>query len=167
MPEPLNILILCTGNSARSILGEGLVGHVSQGRARGYSAGSHPAGGINPVALETLAKHGVPIAAPRSKSWDEFVRPGAPVMDIVITVCDSAAAETCPVWPAANDGPVQAHWGVPDPAFVQPIEARREAFEIVFQTLRRRFEAFFANPVETLSGPERRALLQHIAESIE
>jgi arsenate reductase (thioredoxin) len=161
---PLNILILCTGNSARSILGEGLVGHVSQGRARGFSAGSHPAGGVNPVALETLARHGVPIENPRSKSWDEFSAPGAPVMDLVITVCDSAARETCPVWPGA---PVQAHWGVPDPAFVQPIEARREAFEIVFETLRRRFEAFFANPVETLSGPERRALLQQIAESIE
>jgi arsenate reductase (thioredoxin) len=160
---PLNILILCTGNSARSILGEALAGHLSQGRARSYSAGSRPAGQVNPAALETLEKHAIPIAAPRSKSWDEFAQHGAPVMDVVITVCDSAANEACPVWLGA---PVQVHWGIPDPAHGEPLEARRAAFEAAFQTLRRRFEAFFAQPVETLTAPERRALLQAIAESV-
>ena len=173
---PLNILILCTGNSARSILGEALVGHVSQGRARGYSAGSKPAGQVNPVALETLARHGVHIADPRSKSWDEFAAPGAPKMDIVITVCDSAGKELCPVWPGA---PVQVHWGIPDPAHVEPLEARRAAFEVAFQTLKRRFEKFFVtkgNPygategspsgtsvVDAMNPTERKAMLQQIA----
>ena len=101
---PLNILILCTGNSARSILGEALVGHVSKGRAQGFSAGSAAAGQVNPVALETLARHGVPLSQARSKSWDEFATATAPRMDIVITVCDSAGRETCPVWPGAPHG---------------------------------------------------------------
>ena len=156
----LNVLVLCTGNSARSILGEALVGHVSGGRARGFSAGSNPAGKVNPVALETLAKHGVDIDEVRSKHWDEFSAPGAPSMDIVITVCDSAGRETCPVWPGA---PVQVHWGIPDPAHVEPIEARREAFERAFQTLKRRLEAFFAKPVERMTPADRKALLQKIA----
>ena len=157
---PLNILVLCTGNSARSILGEALATHLSSGRARGYSAGSKPAGQVNPVALETLARHGVPIADPRSKRWDEFAAPDAPRMDIVLTVCDSAGKESCPVWPGA---PVQVHWGIPDPAHVEPLAARREAFERAFQTLARRFEKFFANDVEALSPAERRTLLQEIA----
>lgn len=156
----LNILVLCTGNSARSILGEALVAHVSNGRAQGFSAGSNPAGKVNPLALETLAKHGVAIADPRSKHWDEFVASDAPKMDIVITVCDSAAKETCPIWPGA---PVQLHWGIPDPAHVEPLEARREAFEVAFQTLKRRFEQFFACDVEALHPGERKVLLQHIA----
>ena len=157
---PLDLLILCTGNSARSILGEALVGHVSQGRARGHSAGSKPAGTVNPVALETLAKHGVPLPEARSKRWDEFAAPGAPPMDIVITVCDSAGREVCPVWPGA---PVQVHWGIPDPAHVEPIEARRQAFEVAYRTLKRRFEKFFAADVETMSAAERKALLQNVA----
>lgn len=158
---PLNILVLCTGNSARSILGEALVGHLSQGRARGFSAGSQPTGQVNPVALETLARHGVPLPTPRSKSWAEFAAPDAPAIDIVITVCDSAGRETCPVWPGA---PVLAHWGIPDPAHVEPLEARRAAFETAYQTLHRRFTKFFAAPVETLSAAERKALLQRIAD---
>lgn len=158
---PLNVLVLCTGNSARSILGEALVGHLSQGRARGFSAGSKPGGVVNPVALETLARHGVPIAEPRSKSWDEFAAPGAPPMDIVITVCDSAGRETCPVWPGA---PVSVHWGIPDPAHVEPLAARREAFEIAFQTLKRRLVQFFASDVEAMTPAGRAALLRRIAE---
>lgn len=157
---PLNILVLCTGNSARSILGEALATHLSGGRARGFSAGSNPAGAVNPVALETLDKHGVPMPHPRSKHWAEFAEPEAPAIDIVITVCDSAARETCPVWPGA---PVQVHWGIPDPAHVEPLAARREAFETAFQTLQRRFEKFFASDVEALSPAERKALLQAIA----
>ena len=157
---PLNILVLCTGNSARSILGEALATELSGGRARGFSAGSRPAGQVNPVALETLARHGVPIADPRSKRWDEFAAPGAPAIDIVLTVCDSAANETCPVWPGA---PVQVHWGIPDPAHVEPIAARRAAFEVAFQTLKRRFAAFFAHDIETLTAAERKTLLQKIA----
>ena len=158
---PLNVLILCTGNSARSILGEALITHVSQGLAQGYSAGSRPAGQVNPVALETLARHGVPMPNPRSKCWDEFATPDAPKMDIVITVCDSAGKETCPIWPGA---PVQVHWGIPDPAHVEPMEARRAAFEVAFQTLKWRLDKFFASPVETLNAVERRALLQKIAQ---
>lgn len=157
---PLNILVLCTGNSARSILGEALASHLSGGRARGFSAGSNPAGAVNPVALETLARHGVPMLHPRSKHWAEFAEPEAPAIDIVITVCDAAARETCPVWPGA---PVQVHWGIPDPAHVEPLAARRAAFETAFQTLKRRFEKFFACEVEALSPAERQALLQEIA----
>lgn len=157
---PLNILVLCTGNSARSILGEALATHLSGGRAHGFSAGSNPAGAVNPVALETLANHGVPMLHPRSKHWAEFAAPEAPAIDIVITVCDSAARESCPVWPGA---PVQVHWGIPDPAHVEPLAARREAFETAFQTLKRRFEKFFSREVEALSPAERKTLLQQIA----
>jgi arsenate reductase len=157
---PLNVLVLCTGNSARSILGEALVTHLSNGRAQGFSAGSNPAGKVNPVALETLARHGVAIPDPRSKRWDEFAAPDAPKMDIVITVCNSAGKEACPVWPGA---PVQVHWGIPDPAHVEPLAARREAFEVAFQTLKWRFEKFFANDVLAMSPAERKALLKQIA----
>ena len=156
----LNILVLCTGNSARSILGEALATHLSSHRARGFSAGSHPAGRVNPVALETLEKHGIQLESPRSKRWDEFAAPDAPAIDIVLTVCDSAASEVCPVWPGA---PVQVHWGIPDPAHVDPIEARRAAFETAFQTLKRRFESFFAHDVEAMTPVERKSLLQQIA----
>lgn len=157
---PLNVLVLCTGNSARSILGEALVENLSGGRARGYSAGSRPGGVVNPVALETLARHGVAMAEARSKSWDEFAGAEAPAMDIVITVCDSAGRETCPVWPGA---PVRVHWGIPDPAHVEPLAARRDAFEVAFQTLSRRLTAFFAEPLEQMTPAERKALLQRIA----
>ena len=157
---PLNVLILCTGNSARSILGEALVTDVANGCAQGFSAGSNPTGKVNPVALETLERHGVALPNPRSKRWDEFAAPDAPKMDIVITVCDSAGKETCPVWPGA---PVQVHWGIPDPAHVELLEARREAFEVAFQTLKWRFEQFFSNDVLAMSAAERKALLQQIA----
>lgn len=145
-----NILVLCTGNSARSILGEMLFNHLGAGRVRAYSAGSRPAGQVNPVALETLQKHGIPCADARSKSWDEFnadAVPPAPTFDFIFTVCGNAANETCPVWPGH---PTTAHWAIPDPAHVEPVEARRAAFEAAYQSLRTRIAAFLALPLETM-----------------
>ncbi len=156
---PFNVLVLCTGNSARSILGEMLFNHLGGGRVKAWSAGSKPGGTVNPVALETLARHGVPADGARSKSWDEFAAPGAPEFDFIFTVCANAANETCPIWPGH---PTTAHWGIPDPAHVEPLAARREAFETAYQSLRRRIEAFLALPLETMSREEfpegRRAL---------
>ena len=146
-----NVLVLCTGNSARSILGEMLFNHLGQGRIKAYSAGSKPAGQVNPAALETLEKHGVPCAGARSKSWDEFAGPDAPQIDFIFTVCGNAASETCPVWPGH---PTTAHWALPDPAHVEPIEARREAFEQAYQSLHQRISAFLALPLETMSRNE-------------
>lgn len=147
MSKPLNVLVLCTGNSARSILGEMLFNHLGQGRIKAYSAGSKPSGVVNPVALETLKKHGVPYEGSRSKSWDEFAQASAPEFDFIFTVCDNAANETCPIWPGH---PSTAHWGIPDPAHVEPIEARRVAFEAAYQALHKRISAFLALPLETM-----------------
>jgi arsenate reductase len=146
-----NVLVLCTGNSARSILGEMLFNHLGQGRIKAYSAGSKPGGVVNPVALETLAKHGVPHDGARSKSWDEFAVPSAPTLDFIFTVCGNAAQETCPVWPGH---PTTAHWGIPDPAHVEPMTARREAFEEAYQSLKNRIEGFLALPLETMTPQE-------------
>lgn len=146
-----NVLVLCTGNSARSILGEMLFNHLGQGRVKAYSAGSKPAGRVNPVALETLAKHGVSCEGARSKSWDEFAAPAAPAIDFIFTVCGNAAQEACPVWPGH---PTTAHWGIADPAHVEPIEARRDAFEEAFQSLKKRIEAFLALSLESMSRAE-------------
>lgn len=156
-----NILVLCTGNSARSILGEALFNHLGKGRVRAFSAGSRPTGRVNPVALETLEKHGLAVADARSKSWDEFAVPGSLTFDFIFTVCDNAANEACPVWPGH---PATAHWGIPDPAHVEPIEARRAAFEQAYQELRRRVEAFLALPLETLSREEAIAAARRIHE---
>lgn len=142
-----NVLVLCTGNSARSILGEMLFNHLGRGRIRAYSAGSKPAGQVNPVALETLAKHGIPTEGARSKSWDEFAGPGAPVIDFIFTVCGNAAQEACPVWPGH---PTTAHWGISDPAHVEPLEARRAAFEEAYEALEKRVQAFLALPLESM-----------------
>ena len=146
---PINVLILCTGNSARSILGEALFKHLGQGRVRAFSAGSRPSGKVNPVAIETLEKHGVPLPSDvRSKSWDEFAAPGAPALDYIFTVCASAAGETCPIWPGQ---PTTAHWGIDDPAHVEPMAARRDAFEVAYAALEKRISAFLALDLASLS----------------
>ncbi|MBS3936448.1 MAG: arsenate reductase ArsC [Sulfuritalea sp.] len=161
---PMNILVLCTGNSARSILGEMLFNHLGKGRVVAHSAGSRPAGRVNPVALETLEKHGVPCAGARSRSWDELdagaVPPG-PTFDFIFTVCGNAAQESCPVWPGH---PAAAHWGIDDPAHVEPLDARREAFEKAYQELRARVEAFLALPLETMTRTEALAAARRIHE---
>jgi arsenate reductase len=146
-----NVLVLCTGNSARSILGEMLFNHLGQGRIKAYSAGSKPGGIVNPVAIETLQKHGIPCDGARSKSWDEFSAdtvPPPPTFDFIFTVCGNAANEVCPMWPGH---PTTAHWGIPDPAHVEPLEARRAAFEEAYQSLHQRISAFLALPLETMS----------------
>lgn len=143
-----NVLFLCTGNSARSILAEAYLNHAARGRYRAYSAGSHPNGRVNPFAIELLAKSGLPTSGARSKSWDEFAAPEAPKIDFVFTVCDSAAAEACPIWPGH---PVSAHWGVPDPAAVGGSdEEKRRAFREAFTALSRRIDLFLALPAEKL-----------------
>ncbi|MFY0636806.1 arsenate reductase ArsC [Maricaulis maris] len=147
----LNILVLCTGNSARSILAEALLNARGDGRISAFSAGSCPTGAPNPLALETLATHDLPTEGYRSKSWDEFAAPDAPELDAVITVCDSAAAEVCPVWPGA---PVRAHWGLPDPAGIDDIDAARKAFVDTFRALDARILAL----LDALQGSDRIAL---------
>ena len=158
---PFNVLVLCTGNSARSILAEALFNHLGGGRFKAYSAGSQPSGTVNPVALETLDKHGVPLPEARSKSWDEFAAPGAPEMDFIFTVCASAAGEACPIWPGQ---PTTAHWGIADPAHVEPLAARREAFATAYRQLARRIGAFVTLPLETLSAQEVAAAARRIHE---
>jgi arsenate reductase len=146
---PMNVLFLCTGNTARSILAEAAMNHLSGGRFRAYSAGSHPKGQVNPFALELLAREHIPTEGLRSKSWDEFATPDAPVFDFVITVCDAAAAEQCPLWPGH---PATAHWGVPDPAAVEGSDdVKRKAFRDAFEALRRRIERFASLPFGRLS----------------
>ena len=159
---PIHILVLCTGNSARSILGEALFNHLGQGRVRAYSAGSQPSGKVNPVALETLERHGVPLPDARSKSWDEFAVPGAPQLDYIFTVCASAAGEVCPIWPGH---PATAHWGIDDPAHVEPLEARRAAFEKAYVQLERRIRAFLALPLETMPAADIKLAAQLIHEA--
>jgi arsenate reductase len=142
-----NVLILCTGNSARSVLGEVLFNTLGKGMFKAYSAGSKPAGKVNPGAIEWLQAHGHSIEGLRSKSWDEFAAPGAPEFDFVFTVCDNAAGEVCPVWYGA---PVTAHWGIPDPAHIEGDDARRAAFNKAAEQLARRIQLFMNLPVEKL-----------------
>ena len=143
-----SVLFLCTGNSARSILAEAYFNHAARGRYRAFSAGSHPTGVVNPLALQTLERHGIAAPAARSKNWDEFAQPDAPQIDFVITVCDSAAAELCPIWPGH---PLKAHWGVPDPAALTGTdEQKRRAFEQTFTVLARRIDLFLALLAEKL-----------------
>jgi arsenate reductase (thioredoxin) len=151
MTTPLNVLYLCTGNSARSIMAEALSNHlpVGGGRFRAFSAGSYPKGEIHPLTLELLRELNIPTEGLRSKSWDEFTMPGAPHLDFVFTVCDKAAAEPCPYWPGQ---PMTAHWGVPDPAIAEGSEnERRKAFRTALSHLRRRIELFANLPFESLS----------------
>lgn len=145
-----NVLFICTGNSARSIFAEAFMTHLGRGRFRGLSAGSHPRGEVAPLTLRILEQWRIPTEGLRSKSWDEFARPGAPVLDFVFTVCDAAAGEVCPVWPGQ---PMTAHWGVPDPAAAEGSdEQKARAFADAAKLLKRRIELMLSLPMETLAG---------------
>lgn len=155
-----NVLFLCTGNSARSILAEAYLNSAGEGRFQAYSAGSHPGGKVNPFALELLAKHRIPADGARSKSWDEFAGPGAPTLDYVFTVCDDAAGEVCPIWPGR---PMSAHWGVADPAAARGSdEEKRKAFERAFAELSARIDLLLALPIEKLDRPVLKVKLDEI-----
>lgn len=155
-----NVLFLCTANTSRSVLGEAILRQDGQGRFNSFSAGSQPRGIVNPYALRTLESLGYPISDLRSKSWDEFAAPGAPKMDFVFTVCDSAAGETCPLWPGQ---PVTAHWGVEDPAAVEGSDMEKMlAFSDAFRFMRNRISAFTALPLATLDGLSLKKSLQDI-----
>lgn len=155
-----NVLFLCTGNSARSILAESLLNHWGQGRFRGFSAGSFPKGRVHPIAIELLRQLGLPSEGLRSKSWDEFAAPGAPALDFVFTVCDNAAGEVCPVWPGQ---PMSAHWGVEDPAAVAGTDTEKwAAFRKTLMALENRIRLFVSLPVSSLD----RITLQHRIETI-
>lgn len=163
MTDPLNVLFVCTGNSARSILGEALATTLSHGRLRGYSAGSHPGGKVNPFAAELCAQMYYAAHPLRSKSWDEFGIPGAPVMDLIITVCDSAAGEACPLW---LGHPSTAHWGLPDPAAVSGSDTdKRAVFRAIHDVMAKRIQMLLTLPVETMSHTERRAAMRRIGET--
>ena len=152
-----NVLFLCTGNSARSILAESIVDHLGGGRFRGFSAGSHPKGQVHPYALEQLASLGFPTANLHSKSWGVFAASGAPHMDFVFTVCDDAAGEACPAWPGQ---PMTAHWGIPDPAAAEGSEIdKRAAFRAAFAALENRIRLFLSLPLASL---DRMALQQRL-----
>lgn len=149
MPDRIyNVLILCTGNSARSILAESLLNQLGKGHFRAFSAGSNPSGTVNPFALELLQRQGFPTDELRSKNWDEFARPGAPVLDFVFTVCDNAAGEVCPVWPGQ---PMTAHWGIEDPAAAEgDDEAKRKAISTAYRLLTHRIGIFLSLPLARL-----------------
>jgi protein-tyrosine-phosphatase len=158
-----NVLFLCTGNSARSILAEAILNHLGRGKFRGFSAGSHPTGRVNPIALALLQSAGISMDGLRSKAWDEFAVPGAPQLDFVITVCDNAAGEVCPVWPGK---PVTAHWGVPDPAAVHGSGIEEmDAFREVFRVLKRRIDLFTSMPVASLDQLARQQQTRAIGTS--
>jgi arsenate reductase len=162
--HPYNVLFVCTGNTARSILAEGVMNHLAglatPRRFTAYSAGSQPKGVVNPFALQTLAGWHIPTDGLRSKSWNEFAGPGAPVMDFVFTVCDNAAGEVCPFWPGQ---PMTAHWGLPDPAAVEGSdEAKARAFLETALALKRRIELMLALPVASLDRQRLRAEVQAI-----
>ncbi|MDL5032546.1 arsenate reductase ArsC [Pelomonas sp. APW6] len=164
-----NVLILCTHNSARSVLSEGMLSHLAAklGKdVKAFSAGSAPSGRLNPFALEALTQAGVDVSGYRSKSWDEFTTPEAPPLSIVITVCDSAAAEQCPVFFGGHGQPVKVHWGYPDPSNAEGgDEGKRRAFELTRQAIGYRMLQLLALPLETLSKAELLAALQAIAKS--
>lgn len=161
MPDrPYNVLFLCTGNSARSILAESLINHRGGGRFRGFSAGSHPKGTVHPLALELLRQLCLPTEGLRSKSWDEFAEPNAPQLDFILTVCDNAAGEACPYWPGH---PLTAHWGIPDPASVEGSDTeKRRAFRAAFDALEKRIKLLMTLAVDAPG----RALLQEQLSAI-
>jgi arsenate reductase len=166
MPDrPYNVLFLCTGNSARSILAESLMNHWGRGRYRGFSAGSHPKGAVHPIALELLRQMQFPTEELRSKAWDEFAEPGAPPIDFVITVCDNAAGEVCPIWPGH---PMIAHWGIPDPAAVEGSDTQKwAAFRDAFQTLQSRIKLFLSLPLASLDNMKLKERVNAIGQSSE
>ncbi len=161
MSDPMyNVLFLCTGNTARSVLAEGILRKLGEGRFRAYSAGSQPKGMVNPFAVKVLGNYDYPTDGYRSKSWDEFSGPEAPVMDFVFTVCDSAAGETCPFWPGQ---PMTAHWGIPDPAAVEGTDIEKEAaFVTAFKQMRNRIEVFTALPLKSIDAMTLGASLKDI-----
>lgn len=164
MERPYNVLFLCTGNSARSILAESLVNRWGEGRFRGYSAGSQPTGRVNPIALELLQHMQMPSAGLRSKSWEEFADGrGAPELDFVFTVCDNAAGESCPVWPGQ---PMTAHWGIPDPAAIEgPDTEKWLAFREAFRLLENRIKVFVSLPIRSLDRLSLQRRLDEIGRS--
>jgi arsenate reductase len=159
MTDVRNVLFICTGNSARSIIAEGMLNAMGAGRFRAYSAGSHPKGAVHPLALRQLERMHIPTDGFRSKAWGEFAVPGAPRMDFVFTVCDQAAGEVCPVWPGQ---PMTAHWGMPDPAALEGTEAIRDkAFVDAASTMKRRLELFLSLPIDKL---ERLAIQKQVRD---
>lgn len=159
-----NVLFLCTGNSARSILGESILNEIGKGRFRAFSAGSHPAGQVNPLAIELLQRNHMNTEGLRSKSWDEFATPDSPHLDFVFTVCDNAAGEVCPIWPGQ---PMTAHWGVEDPAAVEgSIEPMQRAFSQVFMLLHRRISLFASLPIAKLEGMALKRELDQIGHEL-
>jgi arsenate reductase (thioredoxin) len=161
--RPFNVLFLCTGNSARSILAEAYLNSAGKGRFRAYSAGSKPGGKVNPFALELLEKTRIATSGLRSKNWDEFAHPDSPKMDFVFTVCDNAAAEPCPYWPGQ---PMSAHWGVPDPAAVEGSdEEKRRAFSQAFSALSARINLFLNLPMEKLDRVALQKRMQEIGKA--
>lgn len=161
--KPFNVLFLCTHNSARSIMAEAILGHVGRGRFKGYSAGSRPGTAPNPFAIATLQQLHLPTEGLYSKDWNEFARPGSPRMDFVMTVCDDAAGEVCPVWPGQ---PVSAHWGVADPSrWVGSDDARMREFMRVAHILKRRIELFASLPLEKLSRMKIEQRVREIGEA--
>jgi protein-tyrosine-phosphatase len=161
--KTFNVLFLCTGNSARSILAEVMLNHLGKGRFRAYSAGSHPNGRVNPGSLRLLQRMKLPTEGLRSKSWDEFAAPGAPQLDFVITVCDNAAGEVCPMWPGQ---PMTAHWGMPDPAAAEGSEAEQDKlFEQVAQQLSTRIQLFISLPIAKLDALSLQKKLQEIGKA--
>ena len=159
-----NILVLCTGNSARSILAEALINHLGAGRFRGFSAGSQPNGRVNPHALALLARMNIPAEGARSKSWDEFAAADAPAMDFVFTVCNSAANEVCPIWPGQ---PMSAHWGIPDPAAVEGTETeKRLAFAEAYRAMLNRISIFTSLPMKSLDRLSLQKRLDEIGSTL-
>ena len=163
MDRPFNVLFLCTGNSARSILSEVMMNAMGAPRFRAFSAGSYPTGKVNPFAIELLQKNRLPTDGLRSKSWDEFSRPGAPELDFVFTVCDQAAGEVCPIWPGQ---PITAHWGVPDPAAVEGTDdEKRRAYFRAYSTLQSRIQLFLNLPLTKLDRVALTSRLKEIGKS--
>jgi arsenate reductase len=161
--RPFNVLFLCTGNSARSIMAESILREVGQGRFNAFSAGSYPAGKVNPLAIELLKAHRMATDGLRSKSWDEFAQPDSPALDFVLTVCDNAAGEVCPIWPGQ---PMTAHWGIPDPAAVEGSdEAKHKAFSDACRLLLNRIRLFTSLPLEKLDRLSLQNTLGEIGKS--